>query len=454
MTRRREQHRPSVPTDLPPALRARLALLLGDELPALEMALKEPPPVSIRLNPAKPGGPGGSPVPWCHTGRYLPERPVFTLDPLLHAGAYYVQEASSMLLEQAVLASGLTQAPILALDLCAAPGGKSTLLRSLLHPDALLVANEVEAKRRHALQENLWKWGLPNVAVTGGPPEDLARLPDMFDLVVVDAPCSGEGLFRKDPYARTQWSEDLVAKCAIVQSRIMEHAWKTLRPGGVLVYSTCTWETAENEDRMRQLAHLGALPLDLPMPSTWGTVPVHVDGLEGHRCHPHRVQGEGFFLCAVRKPGHRPERSIASGGPNGDAVVRAWSERPDRWHLTEHADTLFAVDKCWQGVLRELGTALRMVAPGRPVAESHAGRWRPHAALALDITLRKGSFPDMPMDRATALRYLRGEALPATNAQGMALATYGGLPLGWVNGAGRRWNNLWPGPWRIRMQGT
>jgi 16S rRNA C967 or C1407 C5-methylase (RsmB/RsmF family) len=243
--------------ELPEAFRQRVGQLLGAEYEAFEQALEQSPPVSIRLNRDKPVGPAGRPVPWCTTGRYLEDRPVFTLDPHLHAGAYYVQEASSMLMEQALRASDLLDRPVLALDLCAAPGGKSTHIRSLLHPDSLLVANEVDRRRQAALLENLWKWGLPNVVVSGSDPAELVGLPETFDLIVVDAPCSGEGLFRKDHFARRQWSEALVDQCAMVQGRIVEQAWEALRPGGVLIYSTCTWETAENEQRLEEAGSMG-----------------------------------------------------------------------------------------------------------------------------------------------------------------------------------------------------
>lgn len=453
---RRHKPRTAKPTGaIPEILWQRLHTLLGDELAALQRALEEPPPVSIRLNPAKPGGPEGMPIPWCAAGRYLPERPVFTLDPALHAGAYYVQEASSMLLAAALEASGMLQRPILALDLCAAPGGKSTLLRSMLHPQALLVANEVEGKRQAALQENLWKWGLPNVAVTGSAPQDLAHLPECFDLIVVDAPCSGEGLFRKDAFARAQWSERLVEGCAITQWHIVEQAWHALRPGGVLVYSTCTWEVAENEERLSQLAQWGAIPVVVPTAPEWGMATVEHDGLQGLRCYPHRVRGEGFFLAAVRKPGDPAAPWPDDGRPRQDhPVVRAWLKQPERWSLSEHRGVLHAVDGRWATVMGRIGGALRMLAPGRPVAEMRGPAWSPHAALALDTSLLPEAFPTVELDRATALRYLRGEALRAHGVHGTALACYHGLHLGWLHGAGQRWNNGWPAPWRIRMQAS
>lgn len=357
-----------------------------------------------------------------------------------------------MVLEKALLATGMLDQPILALDLCAAPGGKSTLMRSLLHPDSLLVANEVEGRRRSALQENLWKWGLPNVVVTGSDPSDLHGLPRSFDLILVDAPCSGEGLFRKDPHARMQWSEALVAQCATVQRNIVDQAWEALRPGGVLIYSTCTWETTENEERMQQLAALGALPIALDLAQEQGFVHTSVDGLVGYRCYPHRVRGEGLFIALVRKPNGTEHVAPRPVPASGDPAVRGWLRDPERWALTRKGDTLFAVSSCWSAGLHELQRHLRVHSPGKPVAELHAKAWRPHPALALDTELDRDAFSEVALDKPMALRYLHGETLPAQEAQGLALAVFDGHPIGWLNGAGKRWNNLWPSAWRIRMR--
>ena len=238
-------------------------------------ALDTVPPTSIRVNPAKWAGPLAHPIPWCTTGRYLERTPSFTFDPLLHAGAYYVQEASSMLVEQAVKATGLADTDVLALDLCAAPGGKTTHLASLLTKGSLVVANEIDRKRQSVLQENLWKWGAANTVITGSASPDLQGLPETFDLILLDAPCSGEGMFRKDPFAREQWSPALVEQCASTQRGIIEHAWNALRPGGFLIYSTCTWEEAENEQQLAALVEIGAECVPVPLDPTWAWTGAH-----------------------------------------------------------------------------------------------------------------------------------------------------------------------------------
>ena len=435
--------------DLPPPLEDLLFNQLGQKRDAFVAALNAPSPVSIRLNPAKAFAAELEPVPWCSTGRYLGERPAFTFDPLLHAGAYYVQEASSMLLEVALRRSGLLEHDVLALDLCAAPGGKSTHLRSLLAPGSLLIANEVDGHRRSILQENLWKWGQSSVAVAGTASQRLQQLPDRFDLILLDAPCSGEGMFRKDAHARAQWSPGLVQQCASVQHTLVRDAWTALTPGGVLVYSTCTWEPAENEAQIAQLIALGAevLPLEAPAGSgVLGTgAPVH-----GLRCYPHRVRGEGFFVACVRKPGERRPHSSGVEVKPLEAPISAWLQEGRPQVLSLLGEVQYAVDARWSATLRELGQVLHLSAPGIPVAYLKGGSWRPHAALALNVLLRPDAFERIDVEEEAAIRYLRGEALPAAGAHGTALLTHRGIGLGWLQGAGRRWNNQWPTAWRIR----
>jgi 16S rRNA C967 or C1407 C5-methylase (RsmB/RsmF family)/NOL1/NOP2/fmu family ribosome biogenesis protein len=437
-------------TLLPPALVATLAPLLGDEVNALEAALNTPPPVSIRSNTAKSLLPDAPLVPWCAQGRYLPDRPAFTFDPLLHAGAYYVQEASSMLLEQAVLAAGLNGAGILALDLCAAPGGKTTHLCDLLGPDAFIVANEVDGKRRAVLSENRWKWGHPGVAITGRATAHPDLLHGLFDLVLLDAPCSGEGMFRKDAFAREQWSTTLVEQCAATQRGLVAIAWQALAPGGVLIYSTCTWEPAENEEQLVPLMADGAEPLGLALDPAWGVERTHVRGVPGHRCYPHRVQGEGFFIAVLRKPGTRTPRTGSPPPAAPPAPVGDWFAAPEAITLTEKDDIQYAVPARWAHTLRPLLAKLRADAPGIPVAERKGRDRAPHPALATNALLAPEAFPRIELCHQDALRYLRGETLTASGARGAALVTHQGLALGWVHGAGNRWNNRWPAMWRIR----
>lgn len=435
-------------TGLPEELALRLRTDHGVDTTALDLALAASSPVSFRTNPLKPSPACGTPVPWCGVGHVLPDRPAFTFDPFLHAGAYYVQEASSMLLEEAFRVCGLTDRTVLALDLCAAPGGKSTHLRSLLTPASLLVANEVDGQRRSVLQENLWKWGHGNVVVTAGNNSHFHRLPGTFDVVVLDAPCSGEGMFRKDPHALTQWSPGLVQQCARVQRDLVDVAWRSLRPGGVLFYSTCTWEECENEDHVRHLLEQGAESI-LPTAAPLGVVTSGAPGL-GWRCYPHLIQGEGFYLSALRKPGPWTPHDASIPARRSSSP---WSEHlvdPNGSHLTEHKTILHAVDVRWQRSLDALMAAVPVVSPGIPIAQPKGPVLHPHPALALSLLLRQDAFPELDLDEPSAIRYLKGEALPALDARGTTRVVHRGLGLGWMQGAGRRWNNQWPSAWRIR----
>ncbi len=447
---RRPHPVPSPASGLPIALRARLLPLIGDEVDALEEAVGTLSPTSIRINSYKPFALEAEQVPWCVNGRYLNERPAFTLDPLLHAGAYYVQEASSMLIEQAVIACGLPDRDLLALDLCAAPGGKSTHLLSLLGQGSLLVVNEVDSARRHVLAENIWKQGAGNAVLTGSDPSHLRALPEFFDLVLIDAPCSGEGMFRKDAFARKQWSPALVNACARTQRDIVGHAWSALAPGGVLIYSTCTWEEEENEAQLRPLLDLGGSSVPITMDPSWGVHRGEVDGVVGYRCYPHRVRGEGFFLSVTRKPGGVLSRDRTSSVPGGAAP--AWLVASSNMITVEHRDRMFALPSTWASTVDAVAKAMHIHAPGTPIGERKGAELVPHAAAALSRWLDQGAFPEVHVDGARALSFLRGEALPASGATGTALVTYQGTALGWVHGAGNRWNNRWPAPWRIRTQ--
>lgn len=263
---------------------------------------------SVRLNAAKPSAAlfpelTTTRVPWAEQGYYLSARPSFTFDPLFHGGCYYVQEASSMFLEQALVQTMDLSAPLRVLDLCAAPGGKSTHLQSLLTADSLLVSNEVIRSRVNILKDNIIKWGCRNVAVTHNDPRDFARLENYFDIIVVDAPCSGSGLFRREPEAMGEWSPDNVALCSQRQQRILADVWPALKGNGLLVYSTCSYSKEEDEDIGDWIVgSLGAEPLSLDRKEEWNIVEVCGEtGACGYRFWPDKVQGEGFFLSCFRK---------------------------------------------------------------------------------------------------------------------------------------------------------
>lgn len=290
--------------NLPSDFVTRTRSLLGEEqFEKLYEALQHDTPVSIRLNrnKCKSVPAESTSIPWCETGYYLNARPTFTFDPLFHAGSYYVQEASSMFVEQAL--RQYVHTPVVMLDLCAAPGGKSTLARSVLPEGSMLVANEVMRNRSQVLAENLIKWGDEGVIVTNNDPADFTPLEAVFDVILTDVPCSGEGMFRKDPVAVDEWSIDNVTVCWQRQRRILKDIWSCLKPGGLLIYSTCTYNREENEDNVAWIScELGAEVLPVAVQEEWNiTGNLTGSDFPVYRFLPHRTVGEGLFLAVLRK---------------------------------------------------------------------------------------------------------------------------------------------------------
>ncbi len=436
--------------ELPEEFVNRMRQLLGNEESAAFFAsLEESSPVSIRLNPNKANNfqlstfnTQLSPVPWCNTGYYLDERLTFTFDPLFHAGVYYVQEASSMFLEQVI--NQFIDKPVLALDLCAAPGGKSTHLRSLLPDGSLLVANEVIRNRSNILAENLTKWGHPDVMVTNNDPADFPVTGVQFDLILADVPCSGEGMFRKDPTAISEWSPANVDICWKRQRRIISDIWPSLRPGGMLIYSTCTYNIYENEENIRWIAsELGASVLQPTIPDEWN-LPGDMtgNGLPVFRFLPHKIQGEGFFMAILQKDGEdiqeenfKPSSQVNKKGKKAVADAQLTVTPP-----------FFTNEQ------QKLTTKLRVLQNGVETGSIKGKDIIPSHALAMtDIPLRN-EFNRIEVGYEQAIAYLRRESivLPADAPRGYVLLTYRHVPLGFVKNLGNRANNLYPAEWRIR----
>ena len=452
---------------LPEAFADYTRTLLGEaEYRLFEAALQREPIVSLRLNPGKPAvdpatSPAGlTPVPWASTGYYAARRPTFTFDPLFHAGCYYVQEASSMFLEQVM--RRYVSRPVTMLDLCAAPGGKSTHARSLLPEGSLLVSNEVMRPRVSVLVENVQKWGHPDVVVTNNDPVDFRPLRHVFDVILTDVPCSGEGMFRKDAVAVDEWSPDNVALCRQRQRRILTDIWDCLKPGGLLIYSTCTYNKEEDEDNVAWMCdELDAEPLAVPVCPEWNIAPdLSGRGLPVCRFLPHRTQGEGFFIAALRKPDGEAEPPALRRGKSGDrkgkttpvsAACRTWLRNPEQWEWTCDGARVTAVPLAHKETISLLGRYLRVVSAGIAVGELKGRDCVPSHALAMS-TVRADSFPLCEVDHAQALAYLRREALglPSGVPRGYVALTYRGVPLGFVKQLGSRANNLYPAEWRIR----
>lgn len=446
---------------LPPEFASGMRNLLGDDYENFIQSLSDIPPTSIRINPDKACGVGlPHSVPWTAYGTYLADRPVFTLDPRFHAGAYYVQEASSMFLEQALRQHADVSQSLNVLDLCAAPGGKSTHLLSLLNDDSLLVANETIRTRVPILEENLEKWGRCNAIVCRSDPADFHRLPEFFDVVAVDAPCSGEGLFRKDAKARQQWNPGNVSQCAARQKRILADVWPSLKEGGILIYSTCTFNIKENEENVQWLCdEYGAESLSLVIDASWGIVPTQEDKVSGYRFYPNKVKGEGFFLSVIRKTtsaGHAGKGRIKSTlvRPPKDSLgkLMPWIEKPEDKHFFVHRNQLRFTAARKAGEAEYVIQRLHAMAVGTAAATLKHGKLIPEHPLALSLSLNRDNVDEIELDEASALRLLRKEQVHiAGGRSGFAVVTFMGIVLGWVNILPGRVNNLYPSQRRIRM---
>ncbi len=418
---------------------------------------------SLRLNPAKTRGEFPStltvnraPIPWTSFGYYLDQRPSFTFDPLFHAGTYYVQEASSMFLEQAVFQLTESGKPLNVLDLCASPGGKSTHLQSLLPAGSLLVSNEVIRSRAAVLRDNIVKWGAEQVLVTNNDPKDFEALEGFFDLMVVDAPCSGSGLFRRDPEAVVEWSLNNVQLCSQRQQRILADCWPALKENGILVYSTCSYSQEEDECIMDWITQeLDAVNCPLMTNKEWGVVEtVSSGGNRGYRFWPDQVKGEGFFLACFRKrqpvnPGNNKTRK------NPERATRAEKEMVDRWMNTEgkalikYQQTVYAwpEDKLqeFSGVLEKM----RVVYSGIKAGELMRDKLVPDHALAMS-SLVNDSVRRIELSPDSAIRYLQRKEIQLDAIQtGWALVCHAGKVLGWVNILPGRINNYYPKELRI-----
>lgn len=420
-------------------------------------ALEEEPVVSIRHNELKRHSDiSGDDVPWALSGCYLAERPAFTADPLFHAGCYYVQEASSMFLEQVV--RQYVTSPVRALDLCAAPGGKSTHLHSLLPTGSMLVSNEPMPLRAQVLAENVIKWGRASSVVTKNEPADFAPFRNFFDFVLVDAPCSGEGMFRKDSFAVEQWSLANVNQCVKKQREIVSDIWDSLRPGGLMVYSTCTFNREENEDCVEWIAEaLGAELLEVGTAAEWGiTGSLTTEGLPVYRFIPGHTKGEGLFMAVLRKDGdsglqqpRQPRLKVVDNKLKRE--VAKWLKEPEAFDMVMLEDTVVAMPRQHTAAMMALCQKLRVLHCGLPLAEVKNNKLLPVHALAMSVELEPAAFRTVEVAREKALGYLHREALLfADEPVGYLLLTYRGAPLGFVKNIGNRANNLYPAEWRIR----
>lgn len=484
---------------LPEEFERYTAALMGDELwTTLRQGLAEEPPVSIRMNPFKapqvkdatvPSSPilNTEPltdiVPWCPLGRYLSSRPAFTFDPLLHAGAYYVQEASSMFIHEVL--RQVVQSPVNMLDLCAAPGGKSITCRAALPEGSLLFSNEPMKVRASILSENIRKMGHPDIIVTNNFAKDYARSGLLFDVVLTDVPCSGEGMFRKDAGAIAEWSTENVAQCWQLQRSIVSDIWPCLKPGGILIYSTCTFNAHEDEENVAWIAkELGASFVKIETREEWNITGSLIDDHPVYRFLPGKTRGEGLFVAVLRKDGEDGKNGAAVDGmlsnnegsmttmkakdrkprhgknkvsSTGQPADKAIAEKALQWlgegfTVVEARDGYRAIPQRWSDVYAKAAKALHIIHAGTKLGTVKGHDLIPDASLALSTALLPDAFPRVELSLKEAISYLRKEAvtLPESTPRGFVIVTYRGLPLGFEKNIGNRANNLYPQEWKIK----
>ena len=429
-----------------------------DEFSDFKAAINSAPPTSIHLNPWK-----GSQyknrrdhlngVAWSDHGYYLSERPVFTIDPGFQSGGYYVQEASSMSIEQAFLSAARLFDQPKVLDLCAAPGGKSTLILSLLGSRGILVSNETIRNRVDPLIHNLIKWGCANQIITCSDPERFARLEGFFDIILVDAPCSGEGLFRKDIRSRTEWNDTNVHECILRQKRILLEAIQALAPGGFLIYSTCTYNPSENIDQLTHLKSLGLQSLSIDALEHHGFEVQKVHDCIGYQAYPHRVKGEGFFISLLQKD----QRITSQSTPPINSLD--WVDIPDAvsqvmdtsgQSVFKYHDAFYLFPTLFKDVLQRMSKMVQIVQAGTPLGMYKQKDFIPHHAVSQSIRLLP-EVPSISLDAPAALEYLKRNALfNDSGKKGYHVVRFDDQVLGWVKAIQGRLNNLYPVQYRIR----
>ena len=447
--------------------------LMGDELfQQLKQGITEgEAPTSIRLNPFKceeGEDAAGEPIPWCpSTGRYLSTRPNFTFDPWLHAGKYYVQEASSMFVDLVI--RQLVHAPVMMLDLCAAPGGKSTAVRAALPEGSLLFSNEPMRTRSQILAENIQKFGHPDMIVTNNYPRDYKKSKLQFDVILTDVPCSGEGMFRKDDGAISEWSLQNVDNCWHLQREIVSDIWNCLKPGGLLIYSTCTFNAHEDEENIAWICEeLGADAIALnDIDEAWNiTGNLIGTDIPVYRFLPGKTRGEGIFLAVLRKEGEpemekedkkkKKDKNKDKGKNRGNKgkslqVPTDWLKSSDYETIAED-DNFYAIPSRWKAIYEDAARNLKVIHAGIKLGTSKGKDIIPDQSLALSTELNTEVFSQVELSYEDAIRYLRKEAvnLPADTPKGYVLVAYQQMPLGWEKNIGNRANNLYPQEWKIK----
>jgi len=430
------------------------------------------PSVSVRANSLRGATlrTGLEPVPWLNPGgAYLDERPMFAADPAWHQGLYYVQDASSMTFTAIVneLAKEYFDGrPLCYLDACAAPGGKTIAAIEGLPEGSLVVANEYDRSRAAVLMENTSKHGYPSIVITNSDASDIGAVGECFDIIAVDAPCSGEGMFRKEPDAIAQWTPGLVEACAAKQSAIVRGVWNALRPGGILIYSTCTFNSTENEEIVSGIIDtLGGESIPLPALDSYEGVQAAYSSykLHGYHFFPGLIRGEGLFVAAIRKPSHangkalkfRVKEQCSKITPQISDFASLHIKSADKYCIINtDKDSYTLVPKVHKELCLALTAKLKTTRTGLPLGTLKGKSIQPAWQLSYSTALLTDSFPRVKLDYNNAIRYLHGESLcDVTDGipTGYALCTYNSVPLGFIKNIGRRANNLLPSALSLRL---
>ena len=418
-------------------------------------SLENEPHTSIRYNPRKMESIPPSDIPWARYGHYLSERPSFTFDPEFHVGKYYVQESSSMFIDFVL---GRVKKEIFldkVLDLCAAPGGKSTIILDHLDSHQFLVANEMIPQRNSVLRENLTKWGYPNFLVTENKPADFKALAHYFDCILLDAPCSGEGLFRKDKNARNEWSLGVANMCSERQCDIFKSVWSSLKEGGILIYSTCTYNPDENEKLLEKLLlddfEFETIPLDIP--GEWNIDVVKSQNTIGYRFLPNKVKGEGFFCSVLRKKGSYKQQETKLSKDH----INPWlGQYISTYQLANYStykfkNSLFLSPSLLLDELTILSRSLYIKQIGIEIAQYKGMELEPEQGLIL-LAHEVLGFDKIELSLDETIAFLSHSELTLNLENGYHLVMHNRLPLGWIKVEKSKLINLYPQGWKIRTK--
>ena len=435
----------------------------AEEAERLFVALDSVSPVAVRLNPAKCGEEGvwsdGEVIAWSKNGRKLKERPSFTLDTAFHAGAYYVQEAASQFIDHIISHEKLQGKRVL--DMCSAPGGKTTIYSTAVGEEGLVVANEYVRSRANILADNVRKWGMGNVLVTNNAPEHIAQFEGWFDLVAVDAPCSGEGMFRKEEVAREDWSEEAVKMCAARQLSIVRDAWQSLKCGGLFIYSTCTFNEDEDEGLLRafieEVGEVFEPSQRVEIEESWGVVRGEVGPFQTFRFFPHKTDSEGLFVAVARKAEPTTQRTpkarkrvMQEVDKNSKKELMRYLQQSENYTFAMVADTIYAYRAEQFKAVQALSEGLTAICSGVAMGQIFKGKLKPDWALSQYVGFERKAVAVEEVDEARALDYLRKRDIAVGDmAEGINLITHKGRALGFAKRVGARCNNLYPNSLKI-----